>query len=148
MSISLTARQKFRQRIQSIESGDEIIDALDNFVDRFQLLNRSFSSNSFQTIHEYTPINNCTVMLTFSVLTKDTITNKIAGFKRTAIFTKSAGIVTGVAVPQSDFTGSQDSNFSVKFVSDNDKILIQVKGATSNLTSWQGSLEIEYHIGG
>lgn len=148
MSISFAARQKFRQRLQSIEKADEILDSLDNFVDRFQLINRSFSSNILETIYEYIPEDNCTVMLTFSVLAKEGITNKIAGFKRTAIFTKTSGIVTGVAVPQSDFTGSQDSNFSVKFTAQSDKVLIQVKGATSNPTSWQGSLEIEYHIGG
>jgi hypothetical protein len=148
MSISFAARQKFRQRLQSIEKADEILDSLDNFVDRFQLINESFSSNSFETIYEYIPESECTVMLTFSVLAKDAGTSKIAGFKRTAIFTKSNGVVTGVAVSQSDFTGSQDGNFSVKFVGQSNKVLIQVKGATSNLTSWQGSLEIEYHIGG
>jgi len=48
MSISFGARQKFRQRLQSIEKADEILDSLDNFVDRFQLINESFSSNSFE----------------------------------------------------------------------------------------------------
>lgn len=147
MSISFTARQKFRQRLQSIEKADEILDALDEFINRFQLISKNFNSNSFETIYEYIPENNSTVMLTFSVLAKDTGTNKKAGFKRTAIFTKDLDIVTSVAVSQSDFTGSQD-NFSVKLIPQGDKILVQVKGATSNLTSWQGSIEIEYHIGG
>lgn len=49
--ISFEAKQKFRQRIQSIENADEILTALDEFVERFTLISGSFLSNEFQTIY-------------------------------------------------------------------------------------------------
>ena len=42
MEISYTARQRLRQVMQNIEKADEIIDALDLFLDRFTVIKGNF----------------------------------------------------------------------------------------------------------
>jgi hypothetical protein len=147
MSISFSARQKFRQRIQSIEKADEILDALDEFVNRFQLLNGTFSSTNWEDIFTYIPTEGSGVLLTFSVIAKEQGNNKYGGFKRTAIFYKQNGNVFNVNLTQTDFTATQENGFNARFLVDGGNIKLQVKGYSNNLTSWQGSLEIEQHLG-
>lgn len=85
-TISNDARQRFRQKLQSIEFADEIVDGLNQFLNRFILISNQFSSNNWNTVHTYVPENDSAMMLTFSIIAKDLVTNKYAGFKRTAIF--------------------------------------------------------------
>lgn len=87
MGISLKAKQRFRQRLHNIEDADEIIDALNEFVDRFTLIGGNFSSSNWETVHELNLDNLQTIMVTFSVLGRESIP-KQAGFKRTAVFYK------------------------------------------------------------
>lgn len=83
MGISLKAKQRFRQRLHNIEDADEIIDALNEFVDRFTLIGGNFSSSNWETVHELNLDNLQTIMVTFSVLGRESIPEQ-AGFKRTA----------------------------------------------------------------
>jgi hypothetical protein len=147
MSISFAARQKFRQRIQSIEKADEVLDALDEFVNRFTLISGSFSSSSFEDIYTYTPQEGSAVLLTFSVIAKENGNSKHGGFKRTAIFYKQDGVVYAVNLTQTDFTSTQEKDFNARFLVDGGNIKLQVKGYSNNLTIWKGSLEIEQHVG-
>jgi hypothetical protein len=140
--ISLKARQRFRQRLHNIEDADEILNALNEFVERFTLISGNFSSNNWETIYELEPANAQTVMVTFSILGKETIL-KQAGFKRTAVFYKENNIVVPVDVQQTDFTNKSDKDFNARMIADGDVIRLQVKGATNNLTRWKGSIEIE-----
>ena len=142
MSISFKARQRFRQRLYNIEDADEIMDALDNFVNRFKLLSGQFSSANYETIYEYTPVNNETVMLAFSIVAKESVASQ-AGLKRTAVFYKQNDLVSEINAQQTDYTNKSNQAFNARFLVDNDKVLLQVKGASNNLTQWSGSIEIE-----
>lgn len=147
MSISLVTRQKFRQGIQSVESGDEILNALDEFVNRFQLIKAELQTDEWTTIYTYTPLNNSAVMLTFSVIAKEMETTKYAGFRKTALFYKQGNIVSTSNLQHSDFTDMLERGFATKFIVENGNIGLQVKGLTNKLTKWQGSIEIEQHLG-
>lgn len=141
-AISLKARQRFRQRLHNIEDADEILNALNEFVERFTLISGNFSSNNWETVSELTISNAQTVMVTFSILGKESVL-KQAGFKRTAVFYKENNIVVPVDVQQTDFTNRSDKDFNARMVADGDIVKLQVKGATNNLTKWKGSIEIE-----
>ena len=80
MDISYAARQRLRQVMQNIERADEIVDALDLFLDRFTVIRGNFSSNDCTTIHEYGPAAGATTMVTFSVVGRENAANQ-AGFK-------------------------------------------------------------------
>lgn len=142
MGISLKAKQRFRQRLHNIEDADEIIDALNEFVDRFTLIGGNFSSSNWETVHELNLDNLQTIMVTFSVLGRESIP-KQAGFKRTAVFYKENNVIYPVDLPQTDFTNKSDSAFNARILADGSVIKFQVKGATSNFTRWRGSVEIE-----
>jgi hypothetical protein len=142
MSISLKARQRFRQRLHNIEDADEILDSLNEFVDRFTLISGNFSSSNYETIYEFTPKNLQTVMMTFSVVGKES-PSKQAGFKRTAVFYKENDIVSPIDLQQTDFTNKSDAAFNARILADGSVIKLQVKGATNNFTQWRGSIEVE-----
>jgi hypothetical protein len=141
-SISLQARQRFRQQLQNVEYADEIVDSLNEYLSRFVPFSGNFSSSSWNTIYEYQTTNNCTVMVTYSIIAKESI-SKQAGFKRTAVFYNENNIVQGVNLTQSDYTNKTQGEFDVRLTTINNKILVQVKGATNNPTKWNGSLQIE-----
>ena len=141
-NISLSARQKFRVQLQSIEYADEILDALNQFLDRFVPISGVFSSSGWSTIYEYVPENNDTTMLTLSVIGREN-NIKQASFKRTAVFFKQNNTVSSINLVQSDFTNKTEDDFNARLMPSGDRILLQVKGATSNPTRWKGSLEIE-----
>lgn len=145
-TISDDARQRFRQKLQSIEFADEIVDGLNQFLNRFILISNQFSSNNWNTVYTYTPENDSAIMITFSVIAKDLVNNKYAGFKRTAIFYKENNIINALNLQQSDFTDMQQSGFSIRLVPNGNAIDMQVKGANNNLTNWKGSIEIEKNI--
>lgn len=147
MSISLSARQKFRQRIQSIEKADEVLNALDEFVNRFQLITADLQTSNWTTVLTYTPLDNTAVMLTFSIIAKEIETSKHAGFRKTALFHKQNEIVSDVSLQHSDFTDMQERGFATRFISQDGDINLQVKGLSNKLTKWQGSIEIEQHSG-
>lgn len=142
MSISLKARQRFRQRLQNIEDADEILDSLNEFVDRFTLIKGNFSSANYETIYEFSPNNLQTVMVTFSVIGKES-PSKQAGFKRTAVFYKENGLVSAIDLQQTDFTNKSDAAFNARILADGSVIKLQVKGASNNFTQWKGSIEVE-----
>jgi hypothetical protein len=48
-TISNDARQRFRQKLQSIEFADEIVDGLNEFLNRFILVSNEFESNDWNT---------------------------------------------------------------------------------------------------
>jgi hypothetical protein len=66
-NISDGARQRFRQKLQSLEFADEIVDGLNEFLQRFVLISNQFSSSEWNTVHTFSPIEDSAVMLTFSV---------------------------------------------------------------------------------
>ena len=101
-NISDGARQRFRQKLQSLEFADEIVDGLNEFLQRFVLISNQFSSSEWNTVHTFSPIEDSAVMLTFSVIAKELSTGKYAGFKKTAMFYKDNSIVSGLTVQQSD----------------------------------------------
>jgi hypothetical protein len=140
--ISLRARQRFRQRLHNIEDADEILDALNEFIERFTLISGNFSSNNWETIYELEPNDLETLMITFSVIGKESPT-KQAGFKRTAVFYKESGTVIPINIQQSDFTTKSDNDFNARLLADGAVIKLQVKGATNNFTQWRGSIEVE-----
>lgn len=140
--ISYGARQRFRQRLQHIEDADEILNALNQFIERFTIISGQFSSNSWETIYEYTPQENETVMMTFSIIGRESLV-KQAGLKRTSVFFKQLGVTSVVQLQQSDFTSKSDNEFNARLLPDGDRIKFQVKGASNNLTQWKGSVEIE-----
>lgn len=142
MSISFKARQRLRQRLHNIEDADEIVDSLNEFVDRFTLISGNFSSSNYETIYEFTPSNLQTVMMTFSVIGKES-SSKQAGFKRTAVFYKENNIVSPIDLQQTDFTNKSDAAFNARILADGNVIKLQVKGATNSFTQWRGSIEIE-----
>lgn len=142
MSISLKARQRLRQHLHNIEDADEIVDSLNEFVDRFTLISGNFSSNNYETIYEFTPSNLQTVMMTFSVVGKESA-SKQAGFKRTAVFYKENNTVSPIDLQQTDFTNKSDAAFNARILADGSVIKLQVKGATNNFTQWRGSIEVE-----
>ena len=142
MEISYTARQRLRQVMQNIEKADEIIDALDLFLDRFTVIKGNFSSNEWTTISEYEPADGATTMVTFSVIGRENALNQ-AGFKRTAVFYRQNNVVSAIDVQQTDFTNRSNGGFNARLFPEGDVIKLQVKGANNNLTQWQGSIQIE-----
>lgn len=140
--ISFKARQRFRQRLHNIEDADEILDALNQFLDRFTLISGSFSSSNWETIYELEPDNAQTVMVTFSIIGKES-PSKQSGFKRTAVFYKENGIVVPIDIQQTDFTTRSDLGFGARLLADGDVVKLQVKGSSNNFTQWKGSIEIE-----
>lgn len=140
--ISIQARQKFRQQLQSVEYADEIIDSLNEYLNRFIPFSQTFSSSNWSTIYEYETTNNSTIMVTYSIIGKESVI-KQAGFKRTAVFNNENNVVQGINLTQSDYTNKTQNEFDVKLITNNNKILVQVKGATNNPTKWNGSLQIE-----
>jgi hypothetical protein len=144
-TISNDARQRFRQKLQSIEFADEIVDGLNEFLNRFILVSNEFESNDWNTVYTYSLENNSAVMITFSIIAKDLVNNKYAGFKKTAIFYKENGVINSLNLQQSDFTDMQQSGFSVRLVPSLTSISMQVKSNLNNLTSWKGSIQIEKH---
>jgi hypothetical protein len=139
--ISFKAKQRFRQRLQNIENADEILTALDEFVERFTLISGSFLSNQFQTIYEYVPKVGETVMITYSVLGREN--EECSGFKRTALFYRNNIQIIQINTSQTDFTAKSNSNSNARLLIDGNSVKLQVKGSTENLTHWQGSIEIE-----
>lgn len=140
--ISIQARQKFRQQLQSVEYADEIIDSLNEYLNRFIPFSQTFSSSNWCTIYEYETANNSTIMVTYSIIGKESVI-KQAGFKRTAVFNNENNVVQVINLTQSDYTNKTQNEFDVKLITNNNKILVQVKGATNNPTKWNGSLQIE-----
>lgn len=140
--ISLRARQRFRQRLHNIEDADEILDALNEFVERFTLISGNFSSNNWETIYELEPNDVETLMITFSIIGKESAV-KQAGFKRTAVFYKENGTVIPIDIQQTDFTNRSDLAFNARLLADGAVVKLQVKGATNNFTQWKGSIEVE-----
>jgi hypothetical protein len=139
--ISLRARQRFRQRLHNIEDADEILNALNEFIERFTLISGEFSSTNWETIYEYELENNSTVMMTFSIIGKEN--NNRAGLKRTSVFYKDLGNVQAVKIEQSDFSSKSNDSFNARLFPDGNVVKLQVRGATNNLTKWMGSVEIE-----
>lgn len=146
-NISDDARQRFRQKMQSLEFADEIVDGLNEFLQRFVLISNQFSSSDWNTVHAFSPAEDSAVMLTFSVIAKELNTGKYAGFKKTAMFYKDNSIVSGLTVQQSDFTDVQEKGFSVRFLAEGSQVKMQVKGLSNNLTKWKGSIQIEQYSG-
>jgi hypothetical protein len=146
-NISNGARQRFRLKLQNIQFADEIIDALDEFLNRFILISNEFQSDNWNTVYTYTPINDSATMITFSIIAKELESGKYAGFKKTAMFYKESGVVNSLNIQQSDFTDSQDKGFAVRLLPENGAIKMQVKGFSNNLTKWKGSIQVEQHSG-
>jgi hypothetical protein len=142
MDISYAARQRLRQVMQNIEKADEIVDALDLFLDRFTVIKGNFSSGDWTTIYEYEPAAGATTMVTFSVVGREDAANQ-AGFKRTAVFYRQGNVVSAIDVQQTDFTNRSSSGFNARLLPEGNVVKLQVKGASSNLTQWQGSIQIE-----
>jgi hypothetical protein len=140
--ISFDARQKFRQRIQNIENADEVIDALNEFVERFKLISANVSSNQYETVYEYIPKSGETTIITYTILGRES-DSKQAGFKRTAMFFKQGQLVSQVDVQQTDFTFRQDSQFNARLLVHEGVVKLQVKGISNSFTQWRGSIEIE-----
>ena len=141
-SISIAARQRFRQQLQNVEYADEIVDSLNQYLNRFIPFSGNFHSSEWTTIYEYETSNNSTIMITYSIIGKESII-KQAGFKRTAVFYNENNLVHGINLTQTDYTNKTQSDFDVRLTTNNNKVLVQVKGATSNLTKWNGSIQIE-----
>lgn len=146
MPISPGARQTFRQRMQSIEKADEILDALNEFTQRFELVSGTFSSTNWETLKIKTIQEGETLMVSFSVIGKENIQNQ-AGIIRTAVFSKNSSVLQSISMEQADFTGKSASGFSARIIADNGNIKFQVKGNSVNLTKWQGSIQTE-RLGG
>jgi hypothetical protein len=146
-NISNGARQRFRLKLQNIQFADEIIDALDEFLNRFILISNEFQSDNWNTVYTYTPVNDSATMITFSIIAKELESGKYAGFKKTAMFYKQSSVVNSLTVQQSDFTDTQDKGFAVRLLPENGSIKMQVKGFSNNLTKWKGSIQVEQHSG-
>lgn len=140
--ISLAARQRFRQQLQNVEYADEIIDSLNEYLNRFISFSSNFSSSNWSTIYEYETDNNSTIMITYSIIGKESNLLQ-AGFKRTAIFYTENNITQGINLLHTDYTNKTQNGFDVKIISNSNKIILQVKGASNNLTKWNGSIQIE-----
>jgi hypothetical protein len=141
-NISLAARQRFRQQLQNVEYADEIVDSLNEYLNRFIPFSANFSSSNWETIYEYEINNNSTIMITYSIIGKESNLLQ-AGFKRTAIFYTENNITQGINLSQSDYTNKTQNNFDVRMTSNLNKIVLQVKGISNNLTKWNGSIQIE-----
>jgi len=140
--ISLAARQRFRQQLQNVEYADEIIDSLNEYLNRFIPFSANFSSSNWSTIYEYETNNDSTTMVTYSIIGKES--NLVqAGFKRTAIFYTENNTTQGINLLHSDYTNKTQNQFDVRMISNSNKIILQVKGASNNLTKWNGSIQIE-----
>lgn len=141
-NISLAARQRFRQQLQSIEYADEIVDSLNQYLDRFVPVSGTFSSSNWSTVYQYTTPNNSTVMITYSIIGKESVLRQ-AGFRRTAVFYNESNVVNAINLSQTDYTNKTEEGFNVRLVTSGSNILVQVKGATNNTTKWNGSIEVE-----
>lgn len=141
-NISFAARQRFRQQLQSIEYADEIVDSLNQFLDRFIPIVGTFSSSGWSTVYQYTTNNNSTVMITYSIIGKESVSRQ-AGFKRTAVFYNNSNVVSAINLSQTDYTNKTEDGFNVRLITSGSDILMQVKGATNNPTKWNGSIEVE-----
>ena len=140
--ISLAARQRFRQQLQNVEYADEIIDSLNEYLNRFIPISGTFYSSNWSTIYQYTTTNNSTIMLTYSIIGKESV-SKQAGFRRTAVFYNENNIVNSINLAQTDYTNKIADQFDVRFLTNGNNILLQVKGVTTNPTKWSGSIEVE-----
>lgn len=141
-NISFAAKQRFRQQLQSIEYADEIVDSLNQFLDKFIPVSGTFSSSGWSTVYQYETDNNSTVMITYSIIGKESAT-KQAGFRRTAIFYNESNAVNAINLSQTDYTNKTEDGFNVRLTTSGSDILVQVKGATNNPTKWNGSIEVE-----
>ncbi len=141
-NISFAARQRFRQQLQSIEYADEIVDSLNQFLDRFIPISGTFASSNWSTVYQYTTDNNSTVMITYSIIGKESVLRQ-AGFRRTAVFYNDNNIVNAINLSQTDYTNKTEEGFNVRLITSGSDILVQVKGATNNTTKWNGSIEVE-----
>lgn len=141
-SISLEARRRFRLQLQSIEYADEIVDSLNEYLARFIPFSQTFSSSNWSTIYEYETNNNSTIMITYSIIGKESVI-KQCGFKRTAVFYNQNNVVSSINLTQTDYTNRTQNDFDVKLTTSGNNILVQVKGATNNPTKWNGSIEVE-----
>lgn len=146
MPISLESRQRFRQRMQSIEKADEILDALNQFIQRFELVSGNFSSTNWETLKTKSIEEGETLMVSFSIIGKENDFNQ-AGIIRTAVFSKNSNSLQSISMEQADFTGRSASGFSARIIADSGEIKFQVKGNSANLTKWQGSIQTE-RLGG
>jgi hypothetical protein len=140
--ISLQARQRFRQQLQSIEYADEIVDSLNQYLNKFIPISGVIASSNWSTVYQYETNNNSTVMITYSIIGKESVA-KQAGFRRTAIFYNENNIVNAINLSQTDYTNKTEEGFNVRLITNNNNILVQVKGATNNSTKWNGSIEVE-----
>jgi hypothetical protein len=140
--ISLQARQRFRQQLQSIEYADEIVDSLNQYLNKFIPISGVVASSNWSTVYQYETNNNSTVMITYSIIGKESV-SKQAGFRRTAIFYNENNIVNAINLSQTDYTNKTEEGFNVRLITNNNNILVQVKGATNNSTKWNGSIEVE-----
>jgi hypothetical protein len=140
--ISLQARQRFRQQLQSIEYADEIVDSLNQYLNKFIPISGVVASSNWSTVYQYETNNNSTVMITYSIIGKESVA-KQAGFRRTAIFYNENNIVNAINLSQTDYTNKTEEGFNVRLITNNNNILVQVKGATNNSTKWNGSIEVE-----
>jgi hypothetical protein len=140
--ISLQARQRFRQQLQSIEYADEIVDSLNQYLNKFIPISGVIASSNWSTVYQYETNNNSTVMITYSIIGKESV-SKQAGFRRTAIFYNENNIVNAINLSQTDYTNKTEEGFNVRLITNNNNILVQVKGATNNSTKWNGSIEVE-----
>lgn len=141
MSISLNARQRFRVRLQNIEDADEILNALNNFVERFNLLSGVTNSSSWTTIYTEDVNNNQTKMITLSIIADQGVHK--AGFKRTGVFYKLNNVIDTIQINQSDYSSKTDTTFDARLVIIDETVHVQVKSINTNQTTWNGSIEIE-----
>lgn len=141
-AISFKARQRFRQRLHNIEDADEILDALNQFLERFTPIQGNFSSMNWETIYELEAQEQETVMVSLSVVARESA-NLQAGLKRTGVFYKDSGNISSVNIQQTDYTSKTGDSFNARILPENGLIKIQVKGNSNNLTRWKGSIEIE-----
>lgn len=141
-TISLPARQKLRQQIQSVELADEIVDAINQYLNRFIPFEGTFSSVNWETVFEYTTTTNTTILMTCSIIGRQNFSNQTA-FKRTAFFTNQNNVLNSINLTQTDYTNKNSQDFNFRFQISGPKILIQVRGSSNNTTKWKGSIEVE-----
>jgi len=104
----------------------------------------STTSNTYQNIYTIALIDPSSLVVEFTVLGKDSITGDVCSFKRLGSFYRNAGNVQ--LMPQgwqSSYTSKTDNAFNVSYTINPTNIIIKVKAATTNLTTWVGNVVIQ-----
>lgn len=119
------------------------IELIKQVTDNFELFQNSYANTSFNTIFQYDVEENTSVILAFTVSSKEVNGTGFSSFVRHVLISRqAAGAAQIESVPHSSFTQKSNNNFEVNIIPSGNSILFQVKNLNGIETKWQGNAVI------